>query len=477
VDLLTPVILSGGVGTRLWPHSRSSRPKQFVELVGDKSLFQQTLIRVNRKEHRQPIIVCNDQHRFLVAEQAREVGVDPASIILEPFGRNTAPAVAIAALEAIKSNPEAILFVCPSDHWIGDEDTFHSTVDQAITEAVNGKLVTFGIEPDHPNTGYGYIRAQQSGISKVTQFTEKPDLSTAQKYLESDDCYYWNSGIFVFRADVYLKELSRFVPEIVRLTDLALKSGVSDMDFTRLDKTYFASCPDISIDYAVMEPTDKAVVVQMGGNWSDLGVWSSVRNILEQDSRGNAIQGDARTVDCDNCLLQSSGRLVTAVGCENLAIVESSDAVMVVNLDSDQSVKDLVTSLIADNRKEAGENPRVYRPWGDYEGLDQGDRYQVKRLVVKPGARLSLQKHHHRAEHWVVVRGTAVITRGEETFTLTENQSTYIPLGELHRLENPGSIDLELIEVQSGSYLGEDDIVRFDDIYGRLPKEQNLIES
>ena len=372
-------------------------------------------------------------------------------------------------------DPQAILFVCPSDHWIGDESNFHTTVDQAVAAAASGKLVTFGIEPNHANTGYGYICAEQAGVSKVRKFTEKPDLTTAESYLESKDCYYWNSGMFVFRADAYLQELSRFAPDIVRLTEQASKAGVSDLDFTRIDKTHFADCPDISIDYAVMEPTENAVVVPMtDSGWSDLGVWSSVHNILKKDEHGNAMQGDSRVVDCTDCLLQSTGRLVTAVGCENLAIVESSDAVMVVNLDSDQSVKDLVTNLIADDRKEADENPRVYRPWGDYEGLDQGDRYQVKRLVVKPGARLSLQKHHHRAEHWVVVRGTAVITRGEETFTLTENQSTYIPLGELHRLENPGSIDLELIEVQSGSYLGEDDIVRFDDIYGRLPQIESV---
>lgn len=472
-----PIILSGGVGSRLWPKSRVSRPKQYVDLIGPDSLFQHTLKRLSAPHFGAPIIVCNEEHRFFVAEQSRQSGITPAEILLEPFGRNTAPAVALAAMAALKQSENAVLLVCPSDHWITDDSAFLHTVDKAVASAESGNLVTFGVDPTGPNTGYGYIKAAADGISKVEQFIEKPRLEDAQRYLDSEDQYHWNSGIFVFRADLYLEELALYSPDIPVMCQRALDKGQKDLDFYRIDADSFRDCPDISIDYAVMEKTDKATVVPLQTNWSDLGVWSTVREILPQDEFGNVASGDVKLLNSRNCLAQSTERLVSVLGCDNIAVIDTADAVLVMNMDKAQEVKDLVTSLVEDDRSEVHEHRRVYRPWGDYEQIDLGNRYQVKRLVVKPGERLSLQKHHHRAEHWIVVRGTALITRGQDEFELTENQSTYIPLGELHRLENPGHIDLEIIEVQSGSYLGENDIVRYDDVYGRIPTSKEVVET
>ena len=465
---ILPVILSGGSGTRLWPSSRAARPKQFVELIGNNSLFELTLARISGLSSHAPVVVCNESHRFLVADQLIGQGFKNASIVLEPVARNTAAAIALAAIEAEARGITAPLLVCPSDHLIEDWQAFHAVVKEAAEEAMTGSLVTFGIAPTKPETGYGYIKAKSDGISVVEAFVEKPDKATAQTYLASDDRYYWNSGIFVFTASCFLEELGRYKPELVRQARLAFESRSRDLDFERIATEAFEACENISVDYAVMEQSDKVKVIPFDAGWSDLGVWSSVHEVSEQDEHGNSVSGDAYLSDTRNSLVKSQHRLVGVLGCENIAVIETSDAVAVINLEKSQDVKALVDQMAQTKREEVSDHSRVFRPWGNYESLDAGNRYQVKRLVVKPGAGLSLQKHHHRAEHWVVVRGTAKITRGEDEFILSENQSTYIPLGEMHRLENPGSIDLELIEVQSGSYLGEDDIVRVDDKYGRV---------
>lgn len=467
-NCVIPVILSGGSGTRLWPSSRAARPKQFVELIGEQSLFELTLERTKSLAAAAPIVVCNESHRFLVAEQCVRQGVEAPSILLEPIAKNTAPAIAIAALEALDRGYRQPLLVCPSDHMIHDAAAFHAAISEAAIEAQSGALITLGIEPDGPETGYGYIKAASKGIAKVEQFVEKPDKKTAQSFLDSKDRYYWNSGIFVFTAEAFLHELGTYKPDVLRLAKEAYNSRVSDLDFERIALAPFSECESVSVDYAVMENSKSVRVIPFSGGWSDLGIWSSVYKAGEQDENGNVLNGDTCVVDTTNCLVNSQHRLVSVLGCENIAVIETADTVAVVNLDKSQEVKKLVELLAENDRDEVNDHSRVYRPWGNYEGIDIGNRYQVKRLVVKPGARLSLQKHHHRAEHWVVVRGTAKITKGDEVFILSENQSTYIPLGEMHRLENPGSIDLELIEVQSGSYLGEDDIVRVDDKYGRV---------
>ena len=463
-----PVILSGGSGTRLWPSSRAARPKQFVQLIGRQSLFELTLERTELVASAAPIIVCNESHRFLVAEQCALQGIDGPTILLEPVARNTAPAIAIAALEALSQGRREPLLVCPSDHMIRNVSAFEEVVFEAAKEAKSGAMITFGIEPDSPEAGYGYIKAASIGVSEVEQFVEKPNISTAQKYLDSEDIYYWNSGIFVFTAEDFLRELGKYKPDVLRLAKEAFSNRVADLDFVRVANAPFAECESISVDYAVMEKSEVVSVIPFSGGWSDLGVWSSVYKAGEKDENGNVLNGDTCIVDSTDCLVNSNHRLVSILGCDNIAVIETPDTVAVINLDKSQDVKKLVELLSKNDRIEVNDHSRVYRPWGNYEGIDIGNRYQVKRLVVKPGARLSLQKHHHRAEHWVVVRGTAKITKGEEVFILSENQSTYIPLGEMHRLENPGSIDLELIEVQSGSYLGEDDIVRVDDKYGRI---------
>ncbi|MEA9563704.1 MULTISPECIES: mannose-1-phosphate guanylyltransferase/mannose-6-phosphate isomerase [unclassified Xanthomonas] len=461
-----PIILSGGSGTRLWPLSRESYPKQFLPLVGDKSMLQATWLRSAPVAGHAPIVVANEEHRFMAAEQLQQLGVKPSAILLEPKGRNTAPAIAVAALEAMRDGADPLLLVLPSDHVIQNEAAFQAAVTAAAAAAEQGKLVTFGIKPTAPETGYGYIKAGAgTGVTAVERFVEKPDLATAQSYLASGE-YYWNSGMFLFRASRYLEELRKFHPAIADACQKAWENGKRDADFTRLDKDAFAASPSDSIDYAVMEKTADAVVVPLDAGWNDVGSWSSLLDVSEQDAHGNAHHGDVIQMDCRNTYAYGS-RLIAMVGLEDVVVVETPDAVLVGHRDRIQEVKDVVGRIKADGRSEATWHRKVYRPWGAYDSIDMGQRHQVKRITVKPGAVLSLQMHHHRAEHWIVVSGTAEVTRGDEVLLLTENQSTYIPLGVTHRLRNPGKLPLELIEVQSGSYLGEDDIVRFEDTYGR----------
>lgn len=466
---LTPVVLSGGSGTRLWPLSRKLYPKQFIPILGDRSLFQATLTRLEGLAALAPAItVCNNEHRFMAAEQLREIGQEGARVMLEPEGRNTAPAIAVAALDICAADEDAVMFVLPADHVIQNTAELHAAANIGYEAAMNGKLVTFGVVPDRAETGFGYIRkgAADSGGFKVDAFVEKPDAATASEYLDSGS-YLWNSGMFMFRAKQYLEELKELAPGIHDACQAAHHVRASDLDFIRLDADAFAASPSDSIDYAVMEKTRNAVVVPMQAGWSDVGSWHSLWEVEEHDENGNAFVGDVLTEDCSGCYIHASSRLVSAVGAKDQVIVETADGVLVAPRDRAQDVRAIVDQLKAAGREEAELHRKVYRPWGSYEGIDAAERFQVKRITVSPGHRLSLQKHHHRAEHWIVVTGTARITRGEEEFMLSENQSTYIPLGVTHRLENPGKIPLELIEVQSGSYLGEDDIVRFEDIYGR----------
>ncbi len=464
---MIPVILSGGSGTRLWPLSRKDYPKQFLPLVSDRTLLQETLLRLKGLDHLEaPIGVCNEIHRFMMAEQLWEIKQPPAGIILEPFGKNTAPAVAMAAMAA--KNPDDILLVLPADHVIENIPAFQSAVQQANQLAQQDYLVTFGIVPTHPETGYGYIKSGDS-LEKafhVEAFVEKPDLSTAETYVASGQ-YFWNSGMFAFKASVYLSELAKFNPAMLTACRKAFDDATIDSDFIRLEPTAFAECPSDSIDYAVMEKTEKAVMIPLDACWNDVGSWSALWDVTPKDDHGNAINGDVITHDSHNSYIHSSQRLVTTVGINDLIIIETADAVMVASKDQVQNVKHIVDQLTAQERSEASTHRKVYRPWGHYDLIDTGDRHHAKRIVVKPGAKLSLQKHHHRAEHWVIVKGTALVTRGDEEMLLTENESTYIPLGVVHRLENPGIIPLEMIEVQSGSYLSEDDIIRFTDNYGR----------
>lgn len=475
--MIVPVILSGGSGTRLWPLSRSAYPKQFLPLVEESTLFQSTVQRLSGlADCARPLVVCNEEHRFLVAEQLRSQSISPSAIMLEPVGRNTAPAVACAALFALELEQDATLLVMPSDHVIRKQEVFGQAVLKGMEAAGQGSLVTFGIVASRPETGYGYIRRNESGsgdagnpakdIYTVAEFVEKPDLETAKGYIKSGE-YFWNSGMFLFRADAYLKELEQQFPEILEICREAYKHSEPDRDFLRLDKEHFAACPAESIDYAVMEKTSKAAVVPMDAGWSDVGSWSSLSEVIDSDKDGNVMAGDVLTKDVKNSYLRGETRLVAGIGLDNLVVVETADAVLVADKGRVQEVKELVDTIRADGRCEHLHHVRVYRPWGNYETVDESDRFQVKRIVVNPGASLSLQMHHHRAEHWVVVKGTAKVTRGEEVVVLTEDQSIYVPLGTKHRLENPGLIPLELIEVQTGSYLGEDDIVRFADVYGR----------
>jgi len=466
---ICPLFLSGGSGSRLWPLSRQHYPKQFLPLTGEFSLFQQTVRRVPRlSDGGRPIVVCNADHRFLVAEQLQACGVADPAILLEPVGRNTAPAVAVGALQALADHPEAILLVLPADHVIRDIPAFHAAIERGARAAAAGRLVTFGIVPHRAETGYGYIKAARTeGAARpVERFVEKPDAATAAAYVASGE-YFWNSGMFMFRADRYLAELERFEPAMVEAARAAFERATRDLDFIRLDKDAFAASPSNSIDYAVMERTADAVVIGLDAGWSDVGSWDALQEVGAADEHGNVTIGDVMAADSRNCYLRAESRLVATVGLNDLVVVETPDAVLVADRNRVQEVKAVVERLKREGREESDFHRRVLRPWGSYEGIAEAERFQVKRIVVKPGGKLSLQMHHHRAEHWVVVRGTAKVCCGDKTFLLSEDQSTYIPLGTVHRLENPGVIPLELIEVQTGSYLGEDDIVRFEDTYGR----------
>ncbi|WP_148255524.1 mannose-1-phosphate guanylyltransferase/mannose-6-phosphate isomerase [Aidingimonas lacisalsi] len=467
--MLTPVIMAGGSGSRLWPLSRQLHPKQFLPLTSDNSMLQETLDRLTPLEHCAPLLICNEAHRFLVAEQVRQAGVSDARILLEPEGRNTAPAIALAALQALEQDGDALLLILAADHLIEDVASFHASVHHARELAETGQLVTFGVVPQHPETGYGYIqRGDALGNQgfKVKRFVEKPDRPTAEDYLASGD-YYWNSGMFLFRADRYLEELERFQPQMVTACRAAMKGASQDLDFIRLDAEAFNACPADSIDYAVMEQTEHACMTPLDAGWSDIGSWSALWDVSEKDDHGNAIHGDVMIQDGHNLMVHADHRLVATVGVHDLVVVETKDAVLVADKNRVQDVKHIVERLKAEGRDEHADHREVYRPWGVYDSIDHGHRYQVKRITVKPGAKLSVQMHHHRAEHWVVVSGTAQVTVGENTYLVSENESTFIPIGKVHALENPGVIPLELIEVQSGSYLGEDDIVRFNDRYGR----------
>ena len=463
---ILPVILSGGSGTRLWPLSREAYPKQFLPLVGTDTMLQATWHRVAPLAGRQPIVVANQEHRFMVAEQLLEVGAKPEAIILEPAGRNTAPAIAIAALEALKGGEDALLLVLPSDHVVTHEQAFHAAARLAVSVAEQGKLVTFGIVPKTPEIGYGYIKAVAGdGVRAVERFVEKPDLATAKSYVASGE-YYWNSGMFMFKASVYLDALAKYQPRMLEACRRALELSKRDEDFVRLDAEAFAASPSDSIDYAVMEKTADAAVVPLDAGWSDVGSWSALWEANERDADGNAHHGDVIAIDCRDTYAYGQ-RLITMIGLEEVVVVETDDAILVGHKDRIQDVKKIVEQLKGEGRPQVKWHRKVYRPWGAYDSIDNGSRFQVKRITVKPGGTLSLQMHHHRAEHWIVVSGTAEVTCGDKVVLLTENQSTYIPLGVTHRLRNPGRLPLELIEVQSGSYLGEDDIVRFEDSYGR----------
>lgn len=471
---LIPVIMAGGSGSRLWPQSRSLYPKQFLPLINNTTMLQDTVLRLDGINALQPaIVVANEEHRFLVAEQLREIGRPAASIILEPVGRNTAPALALAALQSLIGKPDdedVMLLVLAADHVIKDIPEFHNAVNMALKYARNGKLVTFGIVPTKPETGYGYIKAGYTNAGEVIpieKFVEKPELKVAQKYVEQGG-YYWNSGMFLFSARKYLKELGFYREDILEACQLAISTENIDLNFTRINEKAFIQCPDESIDYAVMEKTTEAVVVPLDAGWSDVGSWSALWDISEKDSHGNATTGDVQVFDTYDTYVRSEKKFIATVGVKDLVISESDDAILIAHKSRVQDVKHIVSDLKIRNRSEANLHRQVYRPWGRYDSIDNGERFQVKRITVKPGEKLSLQKHYHRAEHWIVVHGSALVTKGDKELLLTENQSTYIPVGEIHRLENPGKVDLELIEVQSGSYLGEDDIVRFTDIYGRV---------
>ena len=465
---ICPVMMAGGSGTRLWPLSRAAHPKQFLRLHGEDTMLQATVKRLSGLDIQASITICNEEHRFFVAEQLREID-KLGSIILEPVGRNTAPAIALAALTA-KDDP--LLLVLAADHVIQNEAAFREAVIRAIPLAEAGKLVTFGIVPSAPHTGYGYIkRGKDIGEGfEVDAFVEKPNSDVAQDYFSSGD-YYWNSGMFLFRASSYLEELKDFYPEILEQCKASVLEVKTDLDFLRINKKAFESCPAESIDYAVMEKTSHAIVVPMNAGWSDIGSWSSLWDVSEKDGDGNSTHGDVILHNTYNSFVKTDGKLVATLGVNDLVIVSTKDVLMVANKDSVQDVKIITAKLKADSRSEWDLNREVFRPWGKYDAIDSGERYQVKRITVKPGAKLSLQMHHHRSEHWVVVCGTAKVTNGDNTFLLAENESTYIQAGVVHALENPGKVDLELIEVQSGSYLGEDDIVRFEDRYGRVAKE------
>ena len=469
MTLLVPVILSGGAGTRLWPLSREMYPKQLLALTSKRTMLQDTATRLAGITGAEPpIVVCNEAHRFTVAEQIRALNMTASAILLEPAGRNTAPAVALAALKAREIHPEATIVVAPADHVIRDVHAFQAAAKVAARLAQDGKFVTFGIVAHAPETGYGYIRrGEGTGPAyPVAQFIEKPPLDVATQFVASGD-YFWNSGMFVFKAGRYLTELAAFAPDILEASSAAFQAAKTDLDFVRIDKAAFEKCRSESIDYAVMEKTRDAVVLPLDAGWSDVGSWSSLFDALPADEEGNVLQGDVMVHDTHDCYVHSTSRLVAAVGLDDHIVVETKDAILVAPKDRVQDVKELVAMLKRSARSESSWHREVFRPWGSYDSIDNGERFQVKRLSVKPGGVLSLQMHHHRAEHWIVVQGTARVTCNEKTFLLSENESTYIPIGATHRIENPGKVPLHIVEVQSGSYLGEDDIVRFEDNYGR----------
>ncbi|HVY06747.1 MAG TPA: mannose-1-phosphate guanylyltransferase/mannose-6-phosphate isomerase [Burkholderiales bacterium] len=470
--MIVPVVLSGGSGSRLWPLSRTLLPKQFLPLVSGKTMLQETLLRLQGFAGLgNPVLVCSNDHRFLAAEQLREIDVKAGAQILEPAGRNTAPAVAVAALQVMSTDPEGIMLVLPADHLIRNIAAFHEVIGKAASAAADDALVTFGIVAREPETGYGYIERgaaleRSSGCFRVARFVEKPDAARAREFVESGR-FFWNSGMFVFKASRYLEELAKHRKDILDAAKSAWEASARDLDFVRLDEKAFVASPSESIDYAVMEKTGSAVMVEADIEWNDIGSWTALWQAGEADTAGNVTVGDIHLDDAQNCYVRAEHRLVAAVGVSDLIVVETSDAILVTHKDRSQDVKKVVDALKAKQRDEYLVHKRVYRPWGYYEGLDIGQRFQVKRIMVKPGSKLSLQMHHHRAEHWIVVSGTARVVRGEETILLSENQSTYIPLGAKHRLENVGKMPLHMIEVQSGSYLGEDDIVRLEDDYKR----------
>jgi mannose-1-phosphate guanylyltransferase/mannose-6-phosphate isomerase len=470
--MLIPVILSGGSGTRLWPISRRNLPKQFLSLAGSNTLFQQTVRRASGlPDAAAPIVVASDDHRFLAAEQLQELGVSDASILLEPVARNTAPAIAVGALQALARNPDALILILPADHLISDDASFADAVAKARPLAGQGWLVTFGIRPDRAETGFGYIhrgKALDAATFAVDQFVEKPKLDVAERYLASGE-YDWNSGMFLFQAAHYLDELGKHAPAMLEAAKASFANATTDLDFIRLEAKAFAAAPSDSIDYAVMEKTTRAAVVPVSCGWSDIGSWDALWMAADKDANGNHLEGDVIALDTKGTLVRSHDRhLVATIGLEDIVVVTTPDATLVARRDASQDVKKIVDELKSAGRSEHDLHRVVRRPWGSYDSLEQGDRFQVKRIVVKPGAALSLQMHHHRAEHWIVVKGVAEVTCDDKVFLLAENQSTYLPLGSRHRLRNPGKVPVELIEVQSGSYLGEDDIVRFDDVYGRV---------
>ena len=464
--MFIPVIMAGGSGSRLWPLSRSKFPKQFLALdnQNDLTMLQATLDRIDGLEASDPIIISNEEHRFIVAEQIRNYG-DKSRIILEPAGRNTAPAIALAAFEAIAHGEDPILLVLAADHVVSDKAAFQYSITQALELASSNELVTFGIVPTAPETGYGYIQRGDTVNEKgyrVKGFVEKPNLETAEKYLKSEE-YYWNSGCFMFKASVFLDELKRLSPEIYKTCEISVEKKTADLDFIRVSKDDFLKCPDDSVDYAVMEKTNKAVVVPMDAGWSDVGSWSALWEVSDKDENKNVFHGDTILKGTTGCLIHAPNKLVAAVGLKDIVVIETKDAVLVADKSKVQEVKKIVEHLKLENRTEFKDHRETYSPWGVSDAIDKGDRYKVNLITVKPGKEQSVQMHYHRAEHWVVVSGTAKVTKGEEVFLLTENQSTYIPIGETHKIENPGKVDLELIEVQSGSYLGNDDIVRLNE--------------
>jgi len=467
---LYPVILSGGSGSRLWPLSRSLYPKQLLPLLSERTMIQETALRAGPAHFARPVIICNEAHRFIVAEQMQEIGVTPLRLVLEPIGRNTAPAIAAAALILVKTDPEAIMAVLPSDHVITDQAGFLEALGQAGVAAAAGHLVTFGMKPTAPETGYGYIQRGApltEGSFKVERFIEKPDLERARAMTAQPE-FLWNSGMFVFKAAVFLDEIKRLCPDILAAVSASIDKAAQDIDFLRLEAASFAQSPSASIDYAVMEHTARAAVVPSDFGWSDLGSWSALWEIADKGQAGTVEVGDVISVDCRDSYLRGDGVLVAGVGLKDIIVVATEDAVLVAERGHVQEVKKIVESLREKKRSEGDLHRKVYRPWGFYQSIDSGTRFQVKQIVVKPGAKLSLQMHHHRTEHWVVVEGTAMITRDGESFLLRENESTYIPIGTKHRLENPGKVPLKLIEVRSGTYLSEDDIIRFEDTYGRV---------